>query len=949
MTQSRQKKTSLKFAHGNRNPSQPGHALRIHNRGGSANLDIMPPHSFTEWMLGQNLSRNRVSSQPRAVFSVELETDDESESDILKLAYPRTGRYRQDRSKKVHFSEEAHRTRAKKAVIQSPPDSDTEVSSNPDAGVDEVTTKPIVTCPCAHCTSARRKSKRANQTRVHGRKQDIDSSMDESEDNAAHIHARHKAKKAAEVEARKSKGGKSKQKGKPHPKTQPKKGKEKSESEVETTNAAESETEPEAESGAGTDAATTEDETTEGETTQNETEAESEKEASDNKGKKKTKGKQLNKKKKQLSPSQDQGKKGKQQDGGQKKKKGKQQKEELEEDSSDDDREAPTSRRWDMEKPSKKVRFEPSPPRSPLVGTGLIMRPQTRILQVEHAIETHNDPRPNTFYDDASGRMRVYHGQIYGSQSGSLYPFKAHESLPAGTSRPAQNPFCSGGFTPAPEHLSSPSRPTPAHMPGPFPDTTSGVRQENPWFQGHGSVTIGKPHDDPQIPDFTEGHNQRAFERALNESLSPPSKSARAAEREHKNNDHAGESNVLPTIEEIPSPEKGKDNDRRGEKSWDIQSAHGEQEGSGPKAEQVDGGGRRRNGRDKKKPSTPGSHMRDLMERDRAAAKLREERWSRSSKEPSPALSDNNKGTSTAPLGGGSFFGDDTKTTNGDGEKSSSNNAADWGGVNAGTTDWGGGNAGTTEWGEGDNNKDNNDSPKRAGGKKNDTSEGNGGNNNKASEWGEVNANTSEWNGGDADANNVFGGGGNGSNDGSNKGSKKDSDKDSKKGSDKGSDKGNEKGSKKGSDKGSDKGSKNGNNNGNNNGDKKRSRKSGGDSLSKMSPPGGWVDSPTKSEFACRGAPRTSPDNVVGNYGGSKKGSNNGSNNGSTGKPASATGNVSGNADDWGDSSKNKPSGNGGGTWKDTAVAQSSGGFFDGEEKGNNGGGGNGGDQQIAW
>lgn len=51
----------------------------------------------------------------------------------------------------------------------------------------------------------------------------------------------------------------------------------------------------------------------------------------------------------------------------------------------------------------------------------LIMRPEARVMQIEHAIETPYDPRPNAFYDNGKGITRVYHGPKYANPTGKLY------------------------------------------------------------------------------------------------------------------------------------------------------------------------------------------------------------------------------------------------------------------------------------------------------------------------------------------------------------------------------------------------------------------------------------------------------------------------------------------------------------------------------------------------
>ncbi|CAN8096992.1 unnamed protein product [Discula destructiva] len=51
----------------------------------------------------------------------------------------------------------------------------------------------------------------------------------------------------------------------------------------------------------------------------------------------------------------------------------------------------------------------------------LLMTPVAKVVQVEHAFEGPYDPRPNAFYDNGKGITRVYHGPKYGNHHGTLY------------------------------------------------------------------------------------------------------------------------------------------------------------------------------------------------------------------------------------------------------------------------------------------------------------------------------------------------------------------------------------------------------------------------------------------------------------------------------------------------------------------------------------------------
>ncbi|OTA91809.1 hypothetical protein M434DRAFT_388184 [Hypoxylon sp. CO27-5] len=264
----------------------------------------MPPNSLCEWMVGQNcidrrpprpanpppVASARTKPQPRRVFSIELETDDESASDMIKLTYPRTGQTRRHKTKKVRFAEDVRETEVKNQNAQVISDSDTDVSTI--GSTDEATTgeEPDSDCSCTNCVTAKRKSKKTRRVSTKTKKEDNQSSADDSEDSTPVVCTKHKRKKAKVVVAPKPKAGNSNQKAKP----QAKKCNKESESEVEksdlSTDATQSETEPESEAettGAetseaeATEAEASKAETTEAETTDAETGGESEAQTTD--------------------------------------------------------------------------------------------------------------------------------------------------------------------------------------------------------------------------------------------------------------------------------------------------------------------------------------------------------------------------------------------------------------------------------------------------------------------------------------------------------------------------------------------------------------------------------------------------------------------------------------------------------------------------------------------
>ena len=71
---------------------------------------------------------------------------------------------------------------------------------------------------------------------------------------------------------------------------------------------------------------------------------------------------------------------------------------------------------------------------------------KSQVLQVEHAVETPDDPRPNAFVDNQHGVCRIYHGPAYGNPYASLYPQRTASGspLPVGVPHPLKNPYYYG-------------------------------------------------------------------------------------------------------------------------------------------------------------------------------------------------------------------------------------------------------------------------------------------------------------------------------------------------------------------------------------------------------------------------------------------------------------------------------------------------------------------------
>lgn len=117
---------------------------------------------------------------------------------------------------------------------------------------------------------------------------------------------------------------------------------------------------------------------------------------------------------------------------------------------------------------SKKQRLPKAYPPPDLRTPHLIMPPRAEVLQIEHAVETPEDPRPNAFVDNEHGICRVYHGPAYGNPYGSLYPRRGlsgpppFQPLPVGVPHPMHNPYYNG-FDP--NQMARYGQPTPPGWP----------------------------------------------------------------------------------------------------------------------------------------------------------------------------------------------------------------------------------------------------------------------------------------------------------------------------------------------------------------------------------------------------------------------------------------------------------------------------------------------------
>lgn len=155
----------------------------------------MPPRSFCEWVVGQNVRPRKKSNGLRHVVSFEVVTDDESGTDMYKIAVPR----------------EKHAAPTKPALKQpSHVDTDSETEATADvseetSGDEEASDWEIdMTCPCTTCIDGRKKLSQMKQAKSRGTKQKqkpvtvaAPSSEEDSEDYiAAVVHAKHQAKKS---------------------------------------------------------------------------------------------------------------------------------------------------------------------------------------------------------------------------------------------------------------------------------------------------------------------------------------------------------------------------------------------------------------------------------------------------------------------------------------------------------------------------------------------------------------------------------------------------------------------------------------------------------------------------------------------------------------------------------------------------------------------------------
>lgn len=158
-----------------------------------------------------------------------------------------------------------------------------------------------------------------------------------------------------------------------------------------------------------------------------------------------------------------------------------------------------------------------------------LMPPQSNVVHVEHSIEAPSDPRPNAFFDNRHGVMRVYHGSSYGNPAGSLY--QSQSNLPSKPIySPNQKPQIYGtngthSANSSVQHYPSVQSPYQGYPPPHSSEMSQQAQNANQWYQGQGTTTVPGPRESPSIqhsraaPDFT--YNPKIFDEAERQYGSP--------------------------------------------------------------------------------------------------------------------------------------------------------------------------------------------------------------------------------------------------------------------------------------------------------------------------------------------------------------------------------------------------------------------------------------------
>ncbi|SPO02784.1 uncharacterized protein DNG_05459 [Cephalotrichum gorgonifer] len=128
-----------------------------------------------------------------------------------------------------------------------------------------------------------------------------------------------------------------------------------------------------------------------------------------------------------------------------------------------------------------------------------LIRPiRAEVMQVEHAVEGPEDPRPNAFIDERNNIVRVYHGPAYGNPLGKLYPRRdpSLRPLPVGVPHPLENPYYHG-FRSNQEQLPTGHMPTTLAVP--YPSVPAAVPPPL------GPVPGPEPYGSAEQPKYTAG------------------------------------------------------------------------------------------------------------------------------------------------------------------------------------------------------------------------------------------------------------------------------------------------------------------------------------------------------------------------------------------------------------------------------------------------------------
>ncbi|TLD12546.1 uncharacterized protein PgNI_04523 [Pyricularia grisea] len=391
----------------------------------------MPPNSLVEWMIGQNVSttKQKKISTFREVVRLQVATDDESGEDSILLTYPRTHQSGKTLAatppgKKVRFDQKPALKDSSSPISLSSSSSSGSSEEKPkkvatqticEISDSEEDSEPHPTCSCADCRVGRRRARRL--ARLNKKLQE--SSSDASSDTAEASEPVPEPKKDNPLPKKneaKKKAGKNKSPKKPAPEPAP----------------------------IVSEASDTPGETTEGTQTEGDT---------DNEAPAVTPPPAPQEEKKEPA-----GKKTK--NGGGNVGKGKQEKKVKNTDEKVSDNKEKNSDNKEKEAlietasqvfiksqtTDKPLQLPPYSQESNIRPPNLLMPVKAQVLQVEHAIETPDDPRPNAFVDNQYGVLRVYHGPAYGNALGNLYPRRSWsgKDLPLGAPHPMHNPYIHG-------------------------------------------------------------------------------------------------------------------------------------------------------------------------------------------------------------------------------------------------------------------------------------------------------------------------------------------------------------------------------------------------------------------------------------------------------------------------------------------------------------------------